>query len=240
MTDRPALGEVFETSRVGTVVARTTDGSRVAGLIRGFTPDSVTARWRSWLAGSALGDVISAIQLWLGTLIAGAWILHIGRMIGRWTRASALYRWLTAEPEPAVIVIDLRETITVRPFLIALDESIGLLVLGQRTSIVTAVVVGLVDRLRDAPVRVLSFLLAVGIVVSTAIGLVTGTLGAVGLWVRVVFAGLAVAGTRVDHSWETIRDSRPVQVAIALLEPPEPPEPPEPAERDRQPTDREE
>lgn len=37
------------------------------------------------------------------------------------TQASWIYRWLTAEPEPGVIVIDLRETYTVGPFLSILD-----------------------------------------------------------------------------------------------------------------------
>jgi hypothetical protein len=37
------------------------------------------------------------------------------------TQASWIYRWLTAEPEPEVIVIDLRETYTVGPFLSILD-----------------------------------------------------------------------------------------------------------------------
>lgn len=38
------------------------------------------------------------------------------------TRDSWLYRWLTAEPEPEVVVIDLRETYTVGPLIAALDR----------------------------------------------------------------------------------------------------------------------
>jgi len=37
------------------------------------------------------------------------------------TKASWIYRWLTAEPEPEVIVIDLRETHTVGPFFTMLN-----------------------------------------------------------------------------------------------------------------------
>jgi hypothetical protein len=37
------------------------------------------------------------------------------------TETSWIYRWLTAEPEPEVVVIDLRETYTVGPFLAVLD-----------------------------------------------------------------------------------------------------------------------
>jgi hypothetical protein len=39
-------------------------------------------------------------------------------------RASTLYQWLTTEPDPAVIVIDLRETRTVGPILALLDRLI--------------------------------------------------------------------------------------------------------------------
>lgn len=48
----------------------------------------------------------------------------LGKICGRsieMTKASRLYRWLTAEPEPDVIVIDLRETYTVGPFISVLD-----------------------------------------------------------------------------------------------------------------------
>jgi hypothetical protein len=39
-----------------------------------------------------------------------------------WVVNSSLYRWLTTEPDPDVIVIDLRETYTVGPFLRAVDR----------------------------------------------------------------------------------------------------------------------
>jgi len=39
-----------------------------------------------------------------------------------WARGSFLYRWLTAEPEPDVVVIDLRETLSVGPFITVLDR----------------------------------------------------------------------------------------------------------------------
>jgi hypothetical protein len=42
-------------------------------------------------------------------------------------RASFLYRWLTAEPEPEVVVIDLRETYAVGPLLAILDSVFGTL-----------------------------------------------------------------------------------------------------------------
>ena len=41
-----------------------------------------------------------------------------------YARSSYIYQWLTKEPEPEVIVIDLRETRTVGPFIRLLDAGI--------------------------------------------------------------------------------------------------------------------
>ncbi|KPN29449.1 hypothetical protein SY89_00162 [Halolamina pelagica] len=46
------------------------------------------------------------------------------RWVTNAVRNSWLYNWLTAEPEPEVIVIDLRETWTVGPFIKILDWAI--------------------------------------------------------------------------------------------------------------------
>jgi hypothetical protein len=55
-----------------------------------------------------------------------------------WLSGSALYRWLTAEPEPEVIVIDLRETWTVGPLLRVLDRMISWMLPYWRTSRLSA------------------------------------------------------------------------------------------------------
>ena len=41
--------------------------------------------------------------------------------LNEYTRESYIYRWLTKEPDPEVIVIDLRETYTVGPIIVLLD-----------------------------------------------------------------------------------------------------------------------
>lgn len=51
----------------------------------------------------------------------------VGRRITAVARRSWLYRWLTAEPEPEVVVIDLRETYTVGPVLAVLDRCLAVL-----------------------------------------------------------------------------------------------------------------
>lgn len=44
--------------------------------------------------------------------------------LGRVLRESAVYRWLTTEPEPSVVVIDLRETYTVGPLIKLIDAGV--------------------------------------------------------------------------------------------------------------------
>lgn len=53
----------------------------------------------------------------------------IGEFITSWVEGSVIYRWLTAEPEPDVIVIDLRETWTVGPVVAVLDWGVEVLAL---------------------------------------------------------------------------------------------------------------
>lgn len=65
------------------------------------------------MAHSRLGVGLQTVrtQVTPHLLAARAWILY-----------SRSYRWLTTEPEPDVIVIDLRDTYTVGPLIAALDR----------------------------------------------------------------------------------------------------------------------
>ena len=154
------------------------------------------------------------------TVVAG--VRSVGRRLERWVRGSAMYGWLTAEPDPDVIVIDLRETWTVGPFLRVLDRVVDLFVDASRGSrVVTGGKRG-VDAAVDAPLRVGGVAAAAfGLVVAVAAlpGEVSVTILAGGLALSV--AGLVVA--RDTRDWATLRETRPVQLAIAAFEPPEPP-----------------
>jgi len=69
----------------------------------------------------AVGEKISAIS-------DGSQVISTGRAIGtrvsEFVRESYCYRWITKEPDPDIIVIDLRETYTVGPFIALLDTLI--------------------------------------------------------------------------------------------------------------------
>ncbi|SMO80056.1 hypothetical protein [Halorubrum cibi] len=147
-----------------------------------------------------------------------------GKRVTHTVRASWLYRWLTAEPDPEVIVIDLRETWTVGPFLKILDWVIDFLIGAMEGSIFAKAAGAAVSQTRKTPLRVgggftllaglALFLVAVaGDAVSTTLlvgALVVSTVGAVGL--------------RDRRSWGELRDTRVVELLIRALEPPAPSE----------------
>jgi hypothetical protein len=71
----------------------------------------------SWLASTSR-TITNAFEVATGT----SGLAGISRAIVRWTRQSYLYGWLTKEPNPDVVVIDLRETYTIGPFIALLDR----------------------------------------------------------------------------------------------------------------------
>lgn len=139
-------------------------------------------------------------------------------------RSSYLYRWLTAEPDPEVIVIDLRETWTVGPFIRLLDAILDRLLPALDDSRLAAAARTVVRRTLAAPAVVTGVaLLAAGL----GLGLVSvaaGTLGTTRLGVAVALAVAGVVATRERRSWAELRETRPVELLVAALEPPEPPD----------------
>ncbi|TKX86573.1 hypothetical protein EXE43_07755 [Halorubrum sp. SS5] len=138
-------------------------------------------------------------------------------------RSSYLYRWLTAEPDPEVIVIDLRETWTVGPFIRLLDAILDRVVPAIEDSrIVTAARAGASYTLA-APMVVAGLAVLTGGLLLALVSVAGGTLGTTRLGLA---AGLVIAGviaTRERRSWAALRETRPVALLIAALEPPAPP-----------------
>ena len=71
---------------------------------------------------------VGAVGEKVGAISDGSQLISSGRALGARTgelvRESYCYRWLTKEPDPEVIVIDLRETYAVGPFITLLDRLI--------------------------------------------------------------------------------------------------------------------
>ena len=74
------------------------------------------------LDGSALTRAAAVARDALGASASIRTVRRVGRSIAAVARDSRLYRWLTAEPEPTVVVIDLRETYTVGPVIALIDR----------------------------------------------------------------------------------------------------------------------
>lgn len=162
----------------------------------------------------------------------------MGSRVADAVRSSYLYRWLTAEPDPDVIVIDLRETRTVGPFIRLLDTVLDRLLPALNDSHVTKVLNAAGRYVLKAPAVVAGLAL---LIVGFAIGLASVVSGNTETARLGLAAGLAIVGvitTRERRNWGELRDTKPVALAIAALEPPEPPEQSEPAKSDKKGTNR--
>ncbi len=150
------------------------------------------------------------------------WVNALGERLTAYVRGSFLYRWLTAEPEPEVIVIDLRETWTVGPFIALLDRLIEWFGGAMEGSVFVSVGLALANRTLAAPIRMAGF-------VTLAAALVVALLSVVAdrTALLVVVGGLLVVGTLAlfeTRSWAELRETRPVELLVAAFEPPAPPE----------------
>lgn len=143
-------------------------------------------------------------------------------MIGRrYVTSSFGYRWLTAEPDPNVIVIDLRETLAIGPFIAALDRTLSELSTAAPTSAITDFAARISGSVRDRPIAITSLF------VLSALGLSLAVLGAAlspALFGIHLFAAiLAAIGLRSQRSLEELLETRIVGLLAAAFEPPEPP-----------------
>lgn len=138
-------------------------------------------------------------------------------------RASRFYRWFTAEPEPDVIVIDLRDTWTVGPVLAVLDRVVDPLTTEWGSAKSHSLVDRLFEKLAARPVQVMSVIALIAIVTDLVLSAVSGTLGRSSLGLSLLGVSIALAGSRIRVSWAEVSDSRSYQLLCTLLEPPEPP-----------------
>lgn len=190
--------------------ASTREGSVVATLY-----DAVS----DWARDSRIGRSLDALSDRFAVATAESSVGGVARTVGEWIRASWCYRWLTAEPDPEVIVIDLRETYTVGPIVRVLDRVIDPLADAWEGSGVQATA----DAVADAPVRALGIVAAVAVVVEAALSLAQGDLTQFGLLARAVLFGFAALATRVPLSAAELAETRTGRLLRAVLEPPEPP-----------------
>lgn len=151
-------------------------------------------------------------------------LVAAGRATGDWIRHSFLYRWLTKEPDPEVVVIDLRETATVGPFIALLDRAAARLAPWWRTSSCRRLCAWTAVRLVERPIRALGVVVMTAAAVRLVAAVASGDPGTVTLVVSLGLFAVGALATRSRHSWQDVRETRGYQILAAALEPPEPPE----------------
>lgn len=181
-----------------------------------------------------------ASQSRLTTAVAGSWVVTAlnglnhrlsahGRgesatRLGAWTRrvvtGSYLFRWLTADPEPEVIVIDLKTTHTIDPVIQIFDRMLVWLDVAAASSSTVAGAQSLLAEFRAAPVRLISAVVALGSASAFIGGAALRAFGVLPMVLFAVLAAVGLAGTQVTASWADLVNSRVGRLVIATLEPP--------------------
>jgi|GEM_PF-2714710 len=173
----------------------------------------------------------STVGYWIGRAVnGGGTIARQSRLDAtiRWgcraARASWCYRWLTAEPEPDVVVIDLRETAVVGPILVLFDRLLAPFVRNWQAARTGTVVARLSARFVARPIQVVSIVALVAILTDLCLLVVFGSPSRTAVGGRLVSGSLALAGTRVTVSVDDLTEGRVYELVTELLAPPDPPE----------------
>jgi hypothetical protein len=85
--------------------------------------------------------------------------------VGRAIRSSSFYGWLVTEPEPEIIVIDLRETRTIAPLIAVVDWSGRQFALARPRSVVLGIGASLNRIIMSALIHISAGLLAIAILI---------------------------------------------------------------------------
>jgi hypothetical protein len=142
----------------------------------------------------------------------------------RTVRVSRCYRWLTAEPEPDVVVIDLRETVVVGPILALFDRFLAPLVRNWRRAHTGTVATRLSERFLDRPIQVVSLVALAAILTNLLFVVALGSPSRVAVGARLLAVSLVLAGTRVTTSVDELTETAVYELSVAVLSPPEPPD----------------
>ena len=220
------LSRAFEASKTATgmrTVRHWTQHSlffaAVVRLIR-----AVGGALRRWLDGSALYTTATRLLNWLEMTL------------GRWVTNAWGYRWLTAEPDPDVIVIDLRDAKTVAPLLRLLDRAVPAAVSICAHSRCLRLGGATLERLRAEPLRIAGGALLVAVVAGAIGAVLTGNIGAVRLTVLSVLSIAGGIAFRDRRSWAELREGRLIGLLAGVFVPPDPPRRDDRSDRNEEPS----
>ncbi|WP_440764694.1 hypothetical protein [Natronorubrum sp. DTA7] len=187
---------------------RAREDSRVLSVVAGSTLVS---------SGVAFG---ARIRQWQGE----SRLVGVGAKGRDVVESSFAYRWLTSEPEPEVIVIDLRETRALGPLIRGVDRGVSELEARSRTSTVVDGSRRVGSAVRARPIRAVSAVVLVATVVSSVLVVSVGSISTPLLLGKLLVAGLAAIGLRSRASLGELLETRVGRGIAAAFEPPEPPE----------------
>ena len=150
----------------------------------------------------------------------------VGKEIKETAVNSFIYRWLTTEPDPDVIVIDLRQTWSIGPLIAGINRTVTELTPGVSNSTITALGerIGSVGQRR--PIKIVSLFVLSAVFVGLLGGALTGGLSAAAVVFLLGVAVSAVLGLRSTTTLEELTETRTAKLLVAVFEPPEPPETP--------------
>ncbi|WP_340097954.1 hypothetical protein [Salinibaculum salinum] len=182
-----------------------------------------TLRSAAWTDNSRIWTHFQPLATLLKRAAQSSGLAALGAHLSNWTRHSFLYRWLTAKPDPAVIVIDLRKTYTVGPLLALFDRLVTPLTSAWQTACTHSLTETTHEPLQNHPIRTVSIVTLTVLLTELTVSLTTNTLTPTGVGVRLLGLALAALGTRIRVSWAQCTESATYRYLVAVLEPPEPP-----------------
>lgn len=229
MSTRRRLEASLDRSQLRTTLKDAADTSTAVGVgrrIRTLVGDTYrdSGGWDRWTRTSVAITIARSTRETLEIAAGTAAITRVGSIIpySSWARESFLYRWLTKEPDPEVIVIDLRETVTVGPIIALLDHGIEAFTPSIRRSTLVGSFTAMARATRAAPVRVLSLVALVAAIVNLLMTLVLAGFDPADVALSILVIGVATVGTRVTMSWDELHHTRAGRLIAAVLKPPEP------------------
>ena len=151
-------------------------------------------------------------------------LVRVGNSSREVVESSFAYRWLTSEPEPEVIVIDLRETRALGPVIRGVDRVGRGLEARSRTSTVVGTLGWVASAVRARPIQVVSAIVLTAVIVSLLLVASVGSVSQPLLLGQLLVAGVAALGLRSQASFGELLETRVGRGIVAAFEPPEPPE----------------
>ncbi|WP_245724153.1 hypothetical protein [Natronorubrum texcoconense] len=192
----------------GSRLERAREGSRALSVVSGSKVVS---------SGVAFGD---RIRQWRGE----SRLVGVGAEGRDVVESSFAYRWLTSEPDPEVIVIDLRETRAFGPLIRGVDRGVSEFTARSRTSTVVGALGWVGSAIRARPIQVVSAVVLAMVVMSLVLMVRVGSVSQSLLLGQLLVAGLAALGLRSRASLGALLETRVGRGIVAAFEPPEPPE----------------